>query len=67
MPHIRMYNVTIEEEEENPRNINIPEAKGHHKVEGPQIQNPNISTPLKTKQVNIGTKEELKFAKIGDY
>jgi len=27
----------------------------------------DITAPLKTKQVNIGTKAESKFAKIGDY
>lgn len=28
---------------------------------------PNISKPLKTKQVNIGSREQPKFEKIGDY
>lgn len=64
---LECYNVTIEEEEEDPRNINILEVEGHHEVEDPQLQNPDISAPLKMKQVNIGTKEEPKFTKIGDY
>ena len=31
------YNVTIEEEYKDPRNINIPETEGHREVEGLQI------------------------------
>eukprot|EP00253_Pinus_taeda_P035509 PITA_35509 len=64
---LECYNVTTEEEDEDPRNINILEIEGHHEVEGPQIGNPDITTPLKTRQVNIGTEAEPKFAKIGDY
>lgn len=56
----------IEEEDEEPRNINIPEIEGHHEVEGLRIENPDITTPLKVRQVNIGTEAEPKFAKIGD-
>ena len=59
--------MTIEEEDEDPRKINIPETEGHHKVKVPQIENLDITTPLKTKQVNIGMEAEPKFAKIGDY
>ncbi len=29
------YNMTVEEDDEDPRNINIPEAEGHREVEGP--------------------------------
>jgi len=32
---LECYNMTIEAEDEDPRNINILEAKGHCKVEGP--------------------------------
>lgn len=59
--------MTTKEEDEDPRNINILEVEGHHEVEDPQIENPDISAPFKKKQVNIGTEEELKFVKIGDY
>lgn len=31
---LEFYNVTTEEEEEDPRKINIPETKGHHEVQG---------------------------------
>lgn len=64
---LECYNVTAEEEDENLRNINILEEKGCCEVEGPQIENLDIIVSLKTWQENIGTKEELKFAKIGDY
>jgi len=59
--------VTAEGADEDLRNINIPEAEGHREVEGPPIENPDITVPLKTKQVNIGTKVEPNFAKIEDY
>lgn len=29
------YNVTTEEGDKDPRNINIPRVEGHYKVEGP--------------------------------
>lgn len=66
-PRLECYNVTTKEEEEDTRNINILGAEGHCEVKGPKIENPNIFAPLKTKQVNIGIEEELKFMKIGDY
>lgn len=61
------YNVTMEEEDEDPRKINSPKTEGHHEVEGPQLENPNITELLKTIQVNIGMEAKPKFAKIGDY
>jgi len=36
-------------------------------VRGPAIEDPDITVPLKTKQVNIGTEEEPKYAMLGDY
>jgi len=59
--------VTTKDEEEDPRNINIPEAEGHCKFEGPQIENLDITIPLKTRHVNISTEAELNFVKIEDY
>ena len=44
---LECYNVTVEEEYEDPRKVNIPETEGHHEVEGPQIKNPDITVPLK--------------------
>eukprot|EP00253_Pinus_taeda_P023002 PITA_23002 len=53
--------MTTEEEDEDPRKINILEIEGHCEVEGPHIENPDITTPLKTKQVNIGGQEAHSF------
>lgn len=64
---LEFYNVTVEEEDDDLRNINIPKAEGHHEVEGPQIDDLDITALLKTKQLNIGIEVELKFSKIGDY
>ena len=64
---LECYNMTTEGEDEDPKNINIPEAEGDRKVEGLQIENLDITMSLKTRQVNIGTKAELNFAKIVDY
>lgn len=41
--------------------------EGHHEVQGPQIENLDITAPVKTKQVNICMKVEPKTMKIGDY
>lgn len=46
---LECYNVKAKEEDEDPRNINIPETEGHHKVEGPQLENLDITEPLKTR------------------
>lgn len=59
--------MTTEEEEEDPRNINVPETEGQREVKGPKSENLDILEPLKTRQVNIGSKVEPKFEKIGDY
>ena len=64
---LECYNVTAEVEDEGPWKINILEIEGRREIQGPQIENPNIIVPLKTKQVNIGTEAEPKFTKIGDY
>lgn len=60
-------NVIIEDEYEDTWRINIPEVEGHRKVKGTQLKNPDISVPLKTKQVKLDIKEELNFVMIGDY
>lgn len=61
------YNFTIDEEEEDPRNVNIPESEGSHDVQGPTLEIPTIKKKVKIKKVNIGTKANHKFASIGDY
>ena len=36
---LECYNMTVEEEDEDPRKINIPETEGHFEFEGTQIAN----------------------------
>lgn len=64
---LEFYNVHVDDDEDDTRNINIPETKGSPKVCGPMIEDPDIIVPLKTKQVNIGREEELKYAMLGEY
>ena len=59
--------MTTEEGEEDPRNISIPESEGHHEVTRLKVEFPNISKPLKTKQVNIGLEVQPNFANKGEY
>lgn len=61
------YNVQVEKDEYDPCNINVPESKGSREVCGLEIEDLDITVPLKTKQVNIRTEEELKYAMLGDY
>ena len=55
------------DEDEDPRNTNIPESEGTRNVGGPQLDIPAITEPIKIKNINIGTDAEPKFASIGDY
>lgn len=59
--------MNVEEDDEDPRNINISEREGYRKICGPLLEDPDITTPLKIKQVNIGTEVEPKYAMLGDY
>jgi len=59
--------VTLVEEDEDPRNINIPETKGQREVEGLQVENLDITALLETRQLNIGIEVELKLANFDDY
>ena len=66
---LECYNFALEPEEENedPRNINIPESEGTRDVDGTKLETPAIMEPIKIKQINIGTDTEPNFASIGDY
>ena len=55
------------DEDEDPRNTNIPESEGTPDVGGPQLEIPAITEPIKIKEINIGTDAEPKFASIGYY
>lgn len=46
---LECYNVNVEEDDEDPRNINIPETEGCREVRGPSIEDPDITALLKTK------------------
>lgn len=59
--------MTMKEEDEDPRKINILETEGHCEVEGPQLENQEITMPLKIRHVNIGTEAEPKLTNIRDY
>jgi hypothetical protein len=54
-------------DEDDPRDIQIEEAKGEREVEGPPIESKVIAAPIKVKKVNIGTIEHPKMANIVDY
>ena len=47
--------------------MDIPKSKGSHDVQGPKLEIPEITEKVKIKKINIGTKEDPKFASIGDY
>ena len=65
---LECYNFASEpEEDEDPHDTNILESEGTHDVEGPQLEIPAITEPIKIKKINIGIDTEPKFASIGDY
>jgi len=53
-------------EDDEPREVHIPEAKGERVVEGLDISL-DYSKPIKIVKVNIGTEEVPKFSFIGNY
>ena len=63
---VECYNLAIDEDDD-PRNINIPDSEGHCEVHGPAVEAPEVTRPLKIRTVNIGSEEQRKYATIGDY
>ena len=63
---VECYNLAVDEEED-PRNVNIPESEGSCDVQGPTLEIPEIIEKVKLKKINIGTKANPKFDSIGDY
>ena len=51
---VECYNLAIDEDDD-PRNINIPKSEGHYEVHGPAFEAPEVTHPLKTRKVNIGS------------
>lgn len=64
---LECYNVKVEVDEDDPRDIHIPESKGILELHSPEIEDPDVVVPLKMKQVNIKIEEEPKYAMLGDY
>jgi hypothetical protein len=65
---LECYNVVKEEQdEEDTRDIPLPKTKGENAIEEPYIEKVVYAQPLKMWKVNIGTKENPKFAQIGDF
>ena len=60
-------NFAADEEEEDTRNMNIPEFEGSRDVQGLELELPEITKKVKIKKINIGIEVDLKFASIGDY
>jgi hypothetical protein len=59
---LECYNVAKEEQdEEYPRNVQVPETKGERVVEGPKIESTAYTRPIKMQKVNIRTIENPKF------
>ena len=54
---LECYNFAAEpdDEDENPCSVNIPELEGTRGVEGPKLEIPAITEPIKIKKINIGT------------
>ena len=63
---VECYNLAIDKDDD-PRNIHIPESEGHCEVHGPAVETLEVTQPLKTRTVNIGSEENPKYATIGDY
>ena len=62
------YNVSGEPQDEDElRNINILETEGSKDVAALDIPTDPMNQVLKIRKVNIGTKENRKFASVGDY
>ena len=61
------YNISGDQEVDDPRDLHILYSQGNHNIGGPKIESTNFVMSLKTRKINIGLKENHKFANIGDY
>jgi len=59
--------LSIEDYDEDPWNITIPELEGERVIPGNLLHTVDVNKPLKLKEVNVGTKEQPKMTNIGDY
>lgn len=53
------YNFAIDEEEDDPHNINIPESEGSHDVQGPALEIPEITKKVKIRRLMMGQRQTL--------
>jgi hypothetical protein len=60
------YNINADEDDD-PRKVKIIEIEGQRDVKGPGVELPFIGKLIKIKKVNIGTKQTLNLANVGDY
>ena len=63
---VEYYNLAIDEDDD-PRNTDIPESEGHCDVHRSTVGAPEVTQPLKTWTVNIGSEDQPKYATGGDY
>ena len=61
------YNFAVDEEEEDPHNVNILESKGSWDIQGLELELPEITEKVKIKKSNIGIEVGPQFACIRDY
>ena len=64
---LECYNMADEEGKGDPCCNNIPESEGKREVVGPDVQIPDVTQPVKMRQVNIGSEVQPKFACIRVY
>ena len=64
---MEFYNLIGEPDDDDPCHINIHNSKGTHAMEGSGVSSDQFLNPLKIKNVNIDSLENLKFANIEDY
>ena len=57
---LECYNFAEElgDEDDNPHNINIPKSEETHEVDGPKLEIPAVTEPIKIKKINIGIEIE---------
>ena len=63
---VECYNLAIDKDAD-PRNIDIPESEGHCDVHRSTVGAPEVTQPLKTWTVNIGSEDQTKCTTSGDY
>ena len=64
---MEFYNITVEPDNDDALEINIPESEGVRTVEGAPITTDQFLKPLKIKKVIIESEENPKFTNIRDY